>query len=58
MTFDKASPWALESAGLSFGAEKVLKKIFGKGYGPKEIELYKLVQQMTPTQKQAAEKVL
>ena len=34
---------ALASAGLSFGAEKVLKKIFGKGFGPKEIELYKLV---------------
>ena len=49
---------ALASAGLSFGAEKVLKKIFGKGYGPKEIELYKLVQQMTPTQKQAAEQYL
>ena len=25
---------ALASAGLSFGAEKVLKKIFGKGFGP------------------------
>ena len=49
---------ALASAGLSFGAEKVLKKIFGKGFGPKEIELYKLVQQMTPTQKQAAEQYL
>ena len=30
---------ALASAGLSFGTEKVLKKIFGKGFGPKEIEL-------------------
>ena len=30
---------ALASAGLSFGAAKVLKKIFGKGFGPKEIEL-------------------
>ena len=49
---------ALASASLSFGAEKVLKKIFGKGFGPKEIELYKLVQQMTPTQKQAAEQYL
>ena len=46
---------ALASAGLSFGAEKVLKKIFGKGIGPKEIELYKLVQRMTPTQKKVAE---
>ena len=49
---------ALASAGLSFGAEKLLKKIFGKGFGPKEIELYKLVQQMTPTQKKAAEQYL
>ena len=49
---------ALASAGLSFGAEKVLKKIFGKGFGPKEIELYKLVQKMTPTQKKAAEQYL
>ena len=49
---------ALASAGLSFGAEKVLKKIFGKGFGPKEIELYKLVQQMTPTQNKAAEQYL
>ena len=46
---------ALASAGLSFGAEKVLKKIFGKGFGPKEIELYKLVQRMTPTRKKAVE---
>ena len=49
---------ALASAGLSFGAEKMLKKIFGKGFGPKEIELYKLVQKMTPTQKKEAEKYL
>ena len=49
---------ALASAGLSFGAEKVLKKIFGKGFGPKEIELYKLVQRMTPTQKKVAEQYL
>ena len=49
---------ALASAGLSFGAEKVLKKIFGKGFGPKEIELYKLVQQMAPIQKKAAEQYL
>ena len=49
---------ALASAGLSFGAEKALKKIFGKGFGPKEIELYKLVQKMTPTQKKAAEQYL
>ena len=49
---------ALASAGLSFGAEKVLKKIFGNGFGPREIELYKLVQRMTPAQKKAAEQYL
>jgi len=49
---------ALASAGLSFGAEKVLKKIFGKGFGPKEIELNKLVQKMTPTQKKEAKQYL
>ena len=49
---------ALAIAGLSFGAEKVRKKIFGKGFGPKEIEVYKLVQQMTPIQKKAAEQYL
>ena len=49
---------ALASAGLSFGAEKVLKKIFRNGFGPKEIELYKLVQRMTPTQKKEAEQYL
>ena len=49
---------ALASAGLSFGAEKVLKKIFGKGFGPREIELYKLVQQMTPSQKKTTEQYL
>ena len=42
---------ALTSAGLSFDAEKVLKKIFGSGFGPQEIEVYKLVQRMTPGQK-------
>ena len=49
---------ALASAGLSFGAEKVLKKIFGDGFGPREIELYKLVQRMTPAQKKAAKQYL
>ena len=49
---------ALASAGLSFGAEKVLKKIFEKGFGPKEIELHKLVQQMTPGQKREVEQYL
>ena len=46
---------ALANAGLSFGAEKVLKKIFGKGFGPEEIELYKLAQRMTPAQKKEVE---
>ena len=49
---------ALASAGLSFGAEKVLEKIFGKGFGPKEIELYKLTQRMTPAQKKEVERYL
>ena len=49
---------ALASAGLSFGAEKVLKKIFGNGFGPREIELYKLVQRMTPAQKKTAKQYL
>ena len=49
---------ALASAGLSFGAEKVLKKIFGRGFGPKEIELYKLVRRMTPDQKKEVEQYL
>ena len=49
---------ALASAGLSFGAEKVLKKIFGKGFGPKKIELYKLTQMMNPAQKKEVERYL
>ena len=49
---------ALASAGLSFGAEKALKKIFGNGYGPNEIKLYKLVQKITPDQEKAVEKYL
>ena len=48
----------LASAGLNFGAEKVLKNIFGKGFGPKEIELYKLAQRMTPAQKKEVERYL
>ena len=54
----KSALGALASAGLSFGAEKVLKKIFGKGFGPKEIELYNLVQRMTPGQKNPAKQYL
>ena len=49
---------ALASAGLSFGAEKVLKKRFGKSFGLKKIELYKLVQRMTPDQKKEVEQYL
>jgi len=56
--FIKPALGALASAGLSFGAEKVLNKMFGKGYGPKEIELYKRVQQMNPLQKKEAERYL
>ena len=44
---------ALATVGLSFGAEKALKKIFGNGYGPREIELYNLVQAMSPQQERA-----
>ena len=49
---------ALASAGLSFGAEKALKKIFGNGYGANEIRLYKLVQALSPEQKKEVEKFL
>ena len=49
---------ALASAGLSFGAEKALKKIFGNGYGTNEIKLYKLVQALSPEQKKEVEKFL
>ena len=49
---------ALASARLSFGAEKVLKKIFGRDFGPKEIELDKLVQRMTPVEKKEMEQYL
>ena len=49
---------ALASAGLSFSAEKGLKKIFGNGYGTNDIKLYKLVQAMSPDQKKAIENFL
>ena len=48
----------MASAGFSFGAERALKKIFGNGYGEKEIKLYELVQKMSPEQKKAVENVL
>ena len=50
---------ALGLAGLSFGAEKALGKIFGKGMiPPKAIELGKLVDLLTPTQKKMIKNVL
>ena len=49
---------ALSSAGSSFGAEKVLKKILERGFVPKEIELYKLAQMMSPAQKKEVERYL
>lgn len=42
----------------SFGAEKVPKKIFSKGYGSKEIVLYKLLRAMTAAQKKDMEQYL
>lgn len=49
---------ALATGELSAAAERALKKIFGKGFGPQEVQLYNLVQAMTPQQKKAVEKVL
>ena len=49
---------ALASTGLSFGVEKILKKIFGKGYGPQEIKLYELAKMLTPAQKKGVENYL
>ena len=43
-------------AGLSFGAEKVLKNIFGNG--PQEVQLYKLTQMLSPNQKKMIKKYL
>jgi len=37
---------------------QVLKKIFGKGFRPKAIELYKPVQRMTPAQKKEVERYI
>ena len=47
---------ALARAGLRFGAEKVLKKVFGKGFVVKEIIFYRLVETMTPDQKKVMER--
>ena len=50
---------ALGLAGLSFGAEKALGKIFGKGMiPPKAIELGKLVDMLTPAQKKMIKNIL
>ena len=42
---------AFATAGLSAAAERVLKKVSGKGFGPQEVQLYNLVQAMTAQQK-------
>ena len=47
---------ALGLAGLSFGAEKVLKKIFG--FPPEAAVLYNLVQELSPIQKKGIPDVL
>ena len=50
---------ALGLAGLSFGAEKALKKIFGSGGIPPEaIELGQLVDKRSPTQKKGIKQAL
>ena len=50
---------ALGLAGLSFGAEKALGKIFGKGMiPPKAVELGKLVDMLTPAQKRMIKNIL
>ena len=45
-------------AGLSFGAEKALKKIFGSGFPPEAVELYRMVKKLSPVQKRAIRDVL
>ena len=48
---------ALGLAGLSFGAEKALKKIFGSGgIPPGAVELYDLVGKLSPVQKKINQK--
>ena len=49
---------ALGLAGLSFGAEKLLKKIFGSGFPPEAAQLAKLVEMLTPAQKKLIRNVL
>ena len=45
-------------AGLSFGAEKALKKIFGSGILPEAVELAKLVEKLSPAQKKGIKNAL
>ena len=45
-------------AGLSLGAESALKKIFGSGFPPEAVDLYNMVQQLSPLQKKAIKDVL
>ena len=42
---------ALGLAGLSFGAEKLLGKIFGSGFPPEAVQLAQMVEQLTASQK-------
>ena len=49
---------ALGLAGLSFGAEKLLGKIFGSGFPPDAAQLAKLVEMLTPAQKKLIRNVL
>ena len=50
---------ALGLAGLSFGVEKALKKIFGSdGIPPEAVELAKLVEKLSPAQKKSIKNVL
>ena len=49
---------ALGLAGLSFGAEKLLAKIFGSGFPPEAVQLAKLVEMLSPAQKKLIRNVL
>ena len=49
---------ALGLAGLSFGAEKALKKIFGSGIPQNAIELAKLTDKLSPDQKRGMSNAL
>ena len=45
-------------AGIFFGVEKALKKIFGSGFPPEAVDLYNIVQQLSPNQKKEIRDVL